>query len=695
MPIYNPIPAIQRLRDGIKVEDEEISKPLDLTLVDHPGNPFEFKDCIFNDSPILPENPPHAHPALKFDHCTFKKPLKLTSLTFHRELTFRECRFERYVDFTKSQFFRGVSFEDCSFDEKVYFEWATFGIELKKADTETDKSTAALKQTKLECDVCHKYLEEVIKSSGMNYHPMICNPKKHDHNAKTCANFRAAVFNDGAEFDYAKFHVPVCFHKTTWHEATTFLQCQFPFVKDKASYAKDNTSEADFINFSYAQIAGSVEFNQSLRPSKKRSDTQPYDDGEVSEECIHANFQFIHVHKQHGLRFHTENLKCCSVLGTNLDFCHFSNVHWPKVETHYPLALRESIATSRSWCKEWSWKAFRRGIVLLFLAPLHAVHRVLSWLVRFPARWLVAYRSDDEGFNRPSTFIEYCESCSALEQYCIWDHKKQNEKQNQELQKDCSLKTAQEIEREVSRWRDQWALLSRAYRDLKTAYEGNKDYIYASDFHYAEKEFRRINYEVPRQIRIQLQLYWLVSGYGERVLRPIWCFLIICILGAVPYYLWGEGTEAATTCKPKINLIVDNLFDVVRALYDLIGSILGSIGWGLKLIGVPFSVLVMGLYLIYWRSLWRQGGLLLLFGLVVFGIIETFSYLFQKTPVSQCICFSEALRYSAETMGFLRPTNLDLGEGMSWLRAWSWAQALVGPFLFVMFSLALQNKLKR
>lgn len=92
-----------------------------------------------------------------------------------------------------------------------------------------------------------------------------------------------------------------------------------------------------------------------------------------------------------------------------------------------------------------------------------------------------------------------------------------------------------ELEKKIPCWRDQWALLSRAYRDLKTAYEGNKDYIYASDFHYAEKEFRRINYEVPRQIRIQLQLYWLVSGYGERVLRPIWWFLLIWILRAIPY----------------------------------------------------------------------------------------------------------------------------------------------------------------
>lgn len=61
------------------------------------------------------------------------------------------------------------------------------------------------------------------------------------------------------------------------------------------------------------------------------------------------------------------------------------------------------------------------------------------------------------------------------------------------------------------------------------------------------------------------------------------------------------------------------------------------------------------------------------------------------------ICFDQALRYSAETMGYLKPNFLDLGKlnELTLVRIWSWAQTLIGPFLFVMFSLALKNKLKR
>lgn len=46
-------------------------------------------------------------------------------------------------------------------------------------------------------------------------------------------------------------------------------------------------------------------------------------------------------------------------------------------------------------------------------------------------------------------------------------------------------------------------------------------------------------------------------------------------------------------------------------------------------------------------------------------------------------------------MGLLKPEFLGLGQGLTWPRIWGWVQTVAGPFLFVMFSLALKNKLKR
>lgn len=59
------------------------------------------------------------------------------------------------------------------------------------------------------------------------------------------------------------------------------------------------------------------------------------------------------------------------------------------------------------------------------------------------------------------------------------------------------------------------------------------------------------------------------------------------------------------------------------------------------------------------------------------------------------ITWLQALRYSAESMAFQKPDLVDLDTGLSLLGVWNWMQSLVGPFLFVMFGLALKNKLKR
>ncbi|MCP9472313.1 MAG: hypothetical protein NNA30_06225 [Nitrospira sp.] len=87
---------------------------------------------------------------------------------------------------------------------------------------------------------------------------------------------------------------------------------------------------------------------------------------------------------------------------------------------------------------------------------------------------------------------------------------------------------------------EELAQLSKAYRDLKVAYEQDRDYIYASDFHYGEKELRRINPTAPWAIRFQLNLFWMINGYGERALRPIGWFLLVFLIGTFVYCWNGD-----------------------------------------------------------------------------------------------------------------------------------------------------------
>lgn len=78
----------------------------------------------------------------------------------------------------------------------------------------------------------------------------------------------------------------------------------------------------------------------------------------------------------------------------------------------------------------------------------------------------------------------------------------------------------------------------------------------------------------------------------------------------------------------------------------------------------------------------------------LFAWLVDFTGLKVSTP-NGSISWSDALRFSAESMAFQKPDLVDLEEGLSPLRVLYWVQNLVGPFLFVMFGLALKNKLKR
>jgi len=86
---------------------------------------------------------------------------------------------------------------------------------------------------------------------------------------------------------------------------------------------------------------------------------------------------------------------------------------------------------------------------------------------------------------------------------------------------------------------------------------------------------------------------------------------------------------------------------------------------------------------------WLGSGLIIAVGRCFLGLF------FEAPNEIGGITWLQALRYSAESMAFQKPDFVHLEQGLSPLRVWTWVQSLVGPFLFVMFGLALKNKLKR
>ncbi len=84
------------------------------------------------------------------------------------------------------------------------------------------------------------------------------------------------------------------------------------------------------------------------------------------------------------------------------------------------------------------------------------------------------------------------------------------------------------------------ALLEHLYRGLKQNFEDRRDSATAGDFHYREKEIRRMNPRTRRSMRCLLRIYRWLSGYGEEILRPALLLLFVSVVGMAVYHGFGQ-----------------------------------------------------------------------------------------------------------------------------------------------------------
>lgn len=112
----------------------------------------------------------------------------------------------------------------------------------------------------------------------------------------------------------------------------------------------------------------------------------------------------------------------------------------------------------------------------------------------------------------------------------------------------------------------EWSHLEKLYRDLKKNYEDRGNHERAGDFHYGEKEMRRKNPDTSPLLRAFLTIYWLVSGYGERYLRPLFwagALWVVCTIGYLKFGIAPEGNAGKA-------LAMGNACDWMRAgIYSL------------------------------------------------------------------------------------------------------------------------------
>lgn len=102
--------------------------------------------------------------------------------------------------------------------------------------------------------------------------------------------------------------------------------------------------------------------------------------------------------------------------------------------------------------------------------------------------------------------------------------------------------------------------IERLYRQLKQNYEERRDHERVSDFHYGEKEMRRRNLQTAFMLRFFLTLYWLLSGYGERYLRPLIAAAAVLIASTFLYLKLGLSPKDG-----GLSLALTNTSDWLRA----------------------------------------------------------------------------------------------------------------------------------
>jgi uncharacterized protein YjbI with pentapeptide repeats len=96
--------------------------------------------------------------------------------------------------------------------------------------------------------------------------------------------------------------------------------------------------------------------------------------------------------------------------------------------------------------------------------------------------------------------------------------------------------------------------VEQLYRQLKQNYEERRDFERARDFHYGEKEMRRLNPKTPWGLKKLLGAYRLAAGYGDSASRLLLSTVVVLVLFAFLYLLFGvcpkNGPELAWT-KPQ------------------------------------------------------------------------------------------------------------------------------------------------
>jgi uncharacterized protein YjbI with pentapeptide repeats len=298
-------------------------------------------------------------------------------------------------------------------------------------------------------------------------------------------NFSGVTFTEGADFSWATFTQGADFTGATFTEGADF---PWPTITKEADFTGATfTGWAEFYettfrvrgNFSRACIGGRVIFR----------DINPRDEAGLAPPFI-GDFGNLEFQDRGVLRFQDTSLARASFEGTDLRRPEFHHVTWNSY--HGRQAIYDEVYLRQRenkfpWFWNWFW-AWLSGHLALRAFALE-----------------IGHTADTTGRDSMGTYL------------------------------------AEEPAPPEPPWGDDYGEVERLYRNLQENYKQAGDYKNLGDFHYGEMEMHRRASKWRWFPFYWYNLYWFLSGYGERPSRALgW---LAGFLLALPLIVWGFGLD--------------------------------------------------------------------------------------------------------------------------------------------------------
>lgn len=338
------------------------------------------------------------------------------------------------------------------------------------------------------------------------------------------AHFIEATFMEEADFSGANFKGTAIFQGANFNKVS-FSWAKF--YKDVSFYESIFKKEASFLGVTFNERAYFDEAVIEGRVVFRR--LNPPQEGEPPPSVFQGEFRYLQFRAGGVLRFQDLSLPYCKFEDSDLRQVQFHHVQWHPYRSRqaiYDEVLLRQDEKEHPWFWTWFW----------------------TWVsCHLPMRFFAL----ESGIQLPQYLKE-------------------------------------EFPPPDPPWGDYYGAVERLYRYLKINYEKENDYKNAGDFHYGEMEMHRRASKWRWFPFYWYNLYWFLSGYGERPSRAFG--LLIFFLAVLTGLLEWAGLEIL---DPKhSNGFWDPFFYLLQKVTLQRPTWAEPVGFGGKLVA-GFSVLLI------------------------------------------------------------------------------------------------------